>query len=200
MALLPGDLAPDFTLESVLDGKVEDVTLSSLRGQYVMLLFYPVDSGYVAPTEFYALEPLLPSLAALPCTVLAVSTEHTSSQQKAQAAPRSEAGLNMLPVRLVSDPVGDVAKQYGVYKAEENVCFRSVFLLDPEGRVVSVEKRDFPVGGNMVELVRQLRAAAGEEEADSESSKSFPLSEASAGRPASLAGDRGPGQSRAGRM
>jgi hypothetical protein len=32
-----------------------------------------------------------------------------------------------------------------------------------------------------VELVRQLRAAAGEEEADSESSKSFPLSEASAG-------------------
>ena len=34
---------------------------------------------------------------------------------------RSEAGLNMLPVRLASDPVGDVAKQYGVYKAEENL-------------------------------------------------------------------------------
>jgi peroxiredoxin (alkyl hydroperoxide reductase subunit C) len=169
MALLPGDLAPDFTLASVLDGQVENVTLSSLRGQYVMLLFYPVDFGYVAPTEFYALEPLLPSITDLPCSVLAVSTEHTSRQLQAQAAPRSQAGLNMLPIRLVSDPVGDVAKRYGVYKAEENVCFRSVFLLDPEGRVISVEKRDFPVGGNMVELVRQLQAAAGEEEADSES-------------------------------
>ena len=42
--------------------------LSSLRGQYTMLHFYPVDHGYVAPTEFYTLE----SLADLPCSVLAV--------------------------------------------------------------------------------------------------------------------------------
>ena len=58
----------------MLDGQVENLTLSSLRGQYIMLLFYPVDYGYVAPTEFYALESLLPSLADLPCSVLAVST------------------------------------------------------------------------------------------------------------------------------
>ena len=92
-------------------------------------------------TEFYALEPL-PSLAALPCSVLAVSTEHISNQQQAQATPRSKVGLKMLSIMLVSDPVGDVAKKYGVYKDEENVCFNSVFLLDPEGRVVSVKKRD----------------------------------------------------------
>ena len=72
MSLLPGDLAPDFTLDSVLDGMVEkvviilvhifiintiilviiaivqpssQVTLSSFRGQYVALMFYPVDFG-----------------------------------------------------------------------------------------------------------------------------------------------------------
>ena len=48
MALLPGDLAPDFTLASMLDRQVENLTLSSLRGQYIMLLFYPVAYGYVA--------------------------------------------------------------------------------------------------------------------------------------------------------
>jgi len=74
MALLPGDLAPDYTLASMLDGQVENLTLSSLRGQYIMLLFYPVDYGYVALTEFYALKSLRPSLADLPCSVLAVST------------------------------------------------------------------------------------------------------------------------------
>ena len=54
------DLAPDFTLTSMLDGQVENLTLSSLQGQYIMLLFYPVGYGYVAPT-----------LADLPCSVLA---------------------------------------------------------------------------------------------------------------------------------
>ena len=74
MALLSGDLAPGFTLASMLDRLVENLTLSSLRSQYIMLLFYPVDYGYVAPTKFYALESLLPSPADLPCSVLAVST------------------------------------------------------------------------------------------------------------------------------
>ena len=74
MALLPGDLAPDFTIASMLAGQVENLTVSFLRGQYIMLLFYLVDYGCVAPTEFYALESLLPSLADLPSSVLAVST------------------------------------------------------------------------------------------------------------------------------
>ena len=52
----------------MLDGQVENLTLSSLKCQYIMLLFYPVDYGYVAPTEFYALES---SFADLPCSVLA---------------------------------------------------------------------------------------------------------------------------------
>ena len=50
----------------MLDWPVENLPLSSLRFQYIMLLFYPVDYGYVAPTEFYALESLLPSPADLP--------------------------------------------------------------------------------------------------------------------------------------
>ena len=148
-------------------------------------MFYPVDFGYVTPTEFYCLEPLLDSFSALPCTLLALSTEHIASQRKAQAAPRSvplpttiliasitrsEAGLNMLPVRLASDPVGDVAKQYGVYKAEENLwwvtsplpslpSYRAMFLVDPEGRIVAMEKGDFPVGRSMVEQLRVVQAA-----------------------------------------
>ena len=48
-------------------------------------------------------------------------------------------------VRLASDPVGEVARLYGVYKAEENLAFCASFLIDPEGYVVAVEKCDFPV-------------------------------------------------------
>ena len=113
-SLLPGDRAPDFTLNSVLDNKEEQVktfilrhfyvslaisetlqqvSLSSLRGQHVLLMFYPVDFGYVTPTEFYSLAPLLPLLADFDCSVLAISTEHISSQRNSQATPRSTLSL-----------------------------------------------------------------------------------------------------------
>ena len=59
-----------------------------MRGQHVLLMFYPVDFGYVTPTEFYSLAPLLPLLEDFNCSVLAISTEHISSQKNSQAAPR----------------------------------------------------------------------------------------------------------------
>ena len=142
------------------------MSLSSLRGQHVLLMFYPVDFGYVTPTEFYSLAPLLPLLADFDCSVLAISTEHISSQRNSQATPRStlslfsstweniyhvkniprsEAGLDGMGVRLASDPVGEVARLYGVYKAEENLAFSAFYLINPEGNIIAMEKCDFPV-------------------------------------------------------
>ena len=107
MALLPGSKAPDFTLNSVLDGQEEkesflfinlieiinitspQVNLSQFYGQHVLVMFYPVDFGYITPTEFYSLAPLLPHLNDMNCTLLAISTEHISSQMKSQTMPRS---------------------------------------------------------------------------------------------------------------
>ena len=112
--LLPGNQAPNFTLNSVMDNKEEQVvdlhiikliirpslnqvSLSSLRGKHVLLMFYPVDFGYVTPTEFYTLAPFLPLLAEFNCDVLAISTEHISSQKNSQAAPRSSNPLFLTP-------------------------------------------------------------------------------------------------------
>ena len=66
-----------------------------------------------------------------------------------------------MAVRLASDPVGDVAKQYGVDKAEKNVCFPVLVVLDPEGRVVNIKKCDCLVGFSMGELLRQVRCRSG---------------------------------------
>ena len=64
--------------------------------------------------------------------------------------------------------MGDVGKQYGVYKEEENVSFRALFLVDPEGRIFAVEKCDFPVGCSMEEPLRLLEAAMGSGELEEE--------------------------------
>ena len=71
----------------------------------------------------------------------------------------AEAGLNFMQVRLASDPVGEVAKKYGVYKMEENISFRALFIIDPEGKIITIEKCDYPVGCSMEEQLRQVQAA-----------------------------------------
>ncbi len=40
--------APDFTAQAVMpDDSIQDVTLSSYRGKYVLLFFYPLDFTFV---------------------------------------------------------------------------------------------------------------------------------------------------------
>ncbi len=40
--------APDFTAQAVMpDGAIKDLTLSSYKGKYVMLFFYPLDFTFV---------------------------------------------------------------------------------------------------------------------------------------------------------
>ena len=53
--------------------------------------------------------------------------------------------MDGMGVRLASDPVGEVARLYGVYKAEENLAFSAFYLIDPEGNIIAMEKCDFPV-------------------------------------------------------
>ena len=162
--LLPDDVAPDFTLNSVYDGKVEKFTLSSLKGKPILISFYPVDFGYVSPSEFYQLHSLMDKFKTLGCELLAISTEHTPSMIKYLNADRNIAGLGGdMNIRLVSDPVGDAAKSYGVFKQEENVSFKAVILIDCNFRIVSCEKFDFPVGCNFDEILFKLQGCLAEE-------------------------------------
>ena len=84
-------------IKLIIRPSLNQVSLSSLRGKHVLLMFYPVDFGYVTPTEFYTLNPFLPLLTEFNCDVLAISTEHISSQKNSQAAPRSSNPLFLTP-------------------------------------------------------------------------------------------------------
>ena len=48
--------------------------------------------------------------------------------------------MDGMGVRLASDPVGEVARLYGFYKAEENLAFSAFYLIDPEGNTIAMEK------------------------------------------------------------
>ena len=54
MSLRVGQEAPDFSATAVYDQEFKEITLSGLRGKWVVLFFYPLDFTFVCPTEITA--------------------------------------------------------------------------------------------------------------------------------------------------
>ena len=74
--------APDFTATAVLgdDSFHADFTLSSLRGKYVILFFYPLDFTFVCPTEILAFDEALEEAE----KTLAYAREHGNLHYQAE--------------------------------------------------------------------------------------------------------------------
>jgi peroxiredoxin (alkyl hydroperoxide reductase subunit C) len=63
-----------------------------------------------------------------------------------------------IPYPMISDPGGRIGNLYGVYDEAKGVDVRGHFLIDPEGIVQAMEGLTLPVGRNVAEVLRQLRA------------------------------------------
>ncbi len=132
-----GDTAPDFTLRAD-DGK--DVHLSALRGQPVVLYFYPKDDTPGCTREACAFRDRRADIAAHGAVVLGVSPDDTASHGKF----RDKYSLNF---PLLADPDHRVAGAYGAWR-EKNLygkvsvgIQRATFLIDRQGKVAKAWKR-----------------------------------------------------------
>ena len=155
---LVGEAAPDFRASAYHGGKQVEITLSGHRGQWVVLIFYPGDFTCVCPTEIAAVAVKYPAFRELGAEVLAVSTDALEAHREFE-----EKGLErMVPggarFPLVTDPRGEIGSLYGVYDEAQRMEMRSRFIIDPEGIVQSVEMVAAPMGRNVAEILRQLRA------------------------------------------
>jgi peroxiredoxin (alkyl hydroperoxide reductase subunit C) len=59
---------------------------------------------------------------------------------------------------MISDPQGRIGALYGAYDSEKEVDQRGRFLIDPAGVIQSMEIVADPVGRDVGEVLRQLRA------------------------------------------
>jgi thioredoxin-dependent peroxiredoxin len=129
--LEPGDEAPDFTLPDA-DGK--QVSLSSLRGQQVIVYFYPAAMTPGCTKEACDFRDSIQSLAAAGVTVLGISPDKPAKLAKF----RDRDHLNF---PLLSDPDHKVEHAYGAY-GEKTLygkttigVIRSTFLVDEQGKI-----------------------------------------------------------------
>ncbi len=129
--LAPGDKAPDFTLPDA-DGKL--VSLSSLRGQQVIVYFYPAAMTPGCTTQACDFRDSLSSLAAAGVTVLGISPDAPGKLAKFR-------DRDHLTFPLLSDPDHKVLEAYGawgektLYGKKMIGVIRSTFVIDPGGTV-----------------------------------------------------------------
>lgn len=143
MSIQVGQEAPDFTLKNT---NMEDVTLSSFRGQKnVVLLFVPLAFTGVCTQELCAVRDNLNTYANMYAEVLGISVDSPFSLQ----AWKEKESLNFT---LLSDFNREVVKAYGVQYETllgfQGVAKRSAFVIDKEGKTqyqeVLENARDLP--------------------------------------------------------
>ncbi len=124
--ILPaGTAAPDFSLHVTPDQKL---SLSELRGNPVVLAFYPADWSPVCGDQMALYNEILPEFQKFGAEVVGVSVDGVWCHE-AFAKDRH------LHFPLVADfePKGEVARSYGAYRAEDGVCERALFVIDRNG-------------------------------------------------------------------
>jgi peroxiredoxin (alkyl hydroperoxide reductase subunit C) len=158
MSVLVGQRAPDFSVNAVQNGVViEDFTLSQFRGRYVVLFFYPLDFTFVCPTELHEFQARLAQFEALDCQVIGASTDSWFSHLAWLQTPKKRGGIEGVTYPIISDFNKTVAADYDVL-LPGGMALRGTFLIDREGIVQSQLVNNLPLGRNVDETLRTLKA------------------------------------------
>lgn len=123
--LSPGVAAPEFTLHTTVD---QTLSLSELRGNPVILAFYPADWSSVCSDEVTLYNEILPEFRKFGANLLGISVDGVWCH----AAFAQHRNLHY-PLLADFEPKGLVAKQYGVYREKEGFCERALFVIDKNG-------------------------------------------------------------------
>jgi len=63
-----------------------------------------------------------------------------------------------IPYPMLSDQDGSIGKMYGIYDEDAGIETRGRFIIDPDGNVQAYEVLTPPVGRNVSESIRQIKA------------------------------------------
>ena len=155
MRLSPGDLAPDFEL---LDADEQPVSLMQMRGERVVLYFYPAALTPGCTTQACDFRDNLSVLKSADTAVIGISPDQPAKLREF----REKHGLTF---PLLSDPDHKVLEAYGawgekkLYGKTVTGVIRSTIVVDGRG---DVEEAFYNVKatGHVAKLLRDLKLAS----------------------------------------
>ncbi len=173
MALV-GKKAPLFSEGAVINGEeiVDGFSLQQYLGQkHVVFFFYPLDFTFVCPTEILAFQEKLAEFEKLNTAVVGCSVDSTHTHWAWLNTPKDKGGIQGVTYPLVADLSKTIAMNFGVLAGEYDfddegnqtfvgapLAYRGLFLIDKEGVVRHELVNDLPLGRNVEEALRVVRA------------------------------------------
>ena len=144
---------PDFTLPATNN---QTITLSALRGQKVILYFYPKDNTPGCTNESKDFAALHTHFSAAGCLVFGISRDSLKSHENFKTKLA-------LPFELIADTeeiactAFNVIKMKNMYGKQVRGIERSTFILDEEGRIAK-EWRGVKVPGHAQAVLDCIQA------------------------------------------
>lgn len=140
------DIAPEF---SAKDQDGNDVSLSSYKGKWILLYFYPEDDTPGCTKEACGLRDNFSELSKH-VTILGVSADTVESHKKFIEKYH-------LPFTLVADPEKKIIHMYG---SDEMIFAKRVsFLINPEGKIAKIYDKVKP-DTHAREILRDIEVLA----------------------------------------
>ncbi|HEY7348145.1 MAG TPA: peroxiredoxin [Ktedonobacterales bacterium] len=124
-----GDLAPEFALPNEAG---DLISLASLRGQRVVVYFYPKDDTPGCTLQACNFRDAAPQIEEQHAVVLGISPDDSPSHQAFKTKYQ-------LPFQLLVDGDHAVAQAYGAWHEGDGYVTRSQFIIDETGRLVDVQ-------------------------------------------------------------
>ena len=150
--------APDFEAEAVQGLEFTNVKLSSLKGKYVVLFFYPLDFTFVCPSEIIAFHNKVKDFKERNCELVGVSVDSHFTHNAWRNTPVDKGGIGKIDYPLVADLTKSIAANYDVLTGNGAVAYRGLFLIDKNGVVRHQIVNDLPLGRNVDEAIRMVDA------------------------------------------
>ncbi|MFZ2500642.1 MAG: redoxin domain-containing protein [Minisyncoccia bacterium] len=159
-----GEAVPDFEFEVFQQDAIKTMSLSQLRGKWVVLVFYPADFTFICPTELEELAKLYPKFQELNAEIISVSSDTVFAHK---AWHDVSAGIKQIKYPMAADPSGKISYAFGVLveggeatlTPDEGLALRGTFIIDPSGTLRSMEINDNSIGRKGAETLRKLQAA-----------------------------------------
>ena len=120
-----------------------------------MFFFWPKDFTFVCPTEIVGFGKLAQDFEDRDTMLFGVSTD---SEFVHLAWRQNHKDLTDTPFPWLSDIKRELSQALGIIDADEGVCLRATFIVDPEGIIRFAMVNDLGVGRNPQEVLRVLDA------------------------------------------
>jgi peroxiredoxin (alkyl hydroperoxide reductase subunit C) len=159
-----GQTIPDYEFEVFQQNEIKKLSFSSLRGKWIVLMFYPGDFTFVCPTELEELAKLYPKFQELNAEVISVSSD---SVHVHKAWHDTSESIRPIKFPMAADVSGKLGRAFGVLIEgngpeaipDEGRSMRGTFLIDPAGTLRAMEVNDNSMGRKAAETFRKLQAA-----------------------------------------